>query len=208
LGEAALRSGAAAAWRTPAPRPASPTPEDEIEDLPAGLIERVRKGQPEARAELFRRYAPQAREILFLQGMCEDLDDAVQEVFVKVFRATLPAEERFLSWLYTVILNTGRDLGRRRKSRLGLQRRLEEAMPATPATPAIESEQGDPAVKKALRELPAEFREVVALRFYADLALDDIARCQGVPVGTVKSRLHSALSRLRTALIETGTRSG
>jgi RNA polymerase sigma-70 factor, ECF subfamily len=167
----------------------------------------VRKGQPEARAELFRRYAPQAREILFLQGMCDDLDDAVQEVFVKVFRATLPAEERFLSWLYTVILNTGRDLGRRRKTRQGLLRRLEEVAPDSLATPPFEPDQGDPAIKRALRELPMEFRETVALRFYADLPLEEIARCQSVPVGTVKSRLHSALSRLRTALTETGTRS-
>jgi RNA polymerase sigma factor (sigma-70 family) len=165
----------------------------------------LRKGQPEARAELFRRYAPSAREILFLQGMCDDLDDAVQEVFVKVFRATLPAEERFLSWLYTVILNTGRDLGRRRKTRQGLVRRLEEAAPEPLATPAFETARGDPAIRQALRELPAEFRETVALRFYADLPLGEIARCQGVPVGTVKSRLHSALSRLRTALADKGT---
>ena len=168
----------------------------------------MRKGQPEARAELFRRYAPQAREILFLQGMCDDLDDAVQEVFVKVFRATLPVEERFLSWLYTVILNTGRDLGRRRKTRQGLLRRLEEVAPESVATPAFEPTLGDPAIKQALRELPTEFREAVALRFYADLPLEEIARCQGVPLGTVKSRLHSALSRLRTALLETGARSG
>jgi RNA polymerase sigma factor (sigma-70 family) len=178
--------------------------EEEIEELPAGLLERLRKGQPEARAELFRRYAPPARQILFLQGMCDDLDDAVQEVFVKVFRATLPAEERFLSWLYTVILNTGRDLGRRRKTRQGLLRRLEEVAPEPPTTPAFDSGSGDPAVKQALRELPAEFRETVALRFYADLSLEEIAHCQGLPVGTVKSRLHSALSRLRMALIETG----
>jgi RNA polymerase sigma-70 factor (ECF subfamily) len=179
--------------------------EDEIEDLPAGLLQRLRHGQPEARAELFRRYARQAREILFLQGMADDLDDAVQEVFVKVFRATLPDEERFLSWFYTVILNTGRDLGRRRKTRQKLMRRLEEVAPEPLATPAFEASVGDPAVKQALRELPAEFREAVALRFFADLPLDEIARCQGVPLGTVKSRLHSALARLRRALPERGT---
>jgi RNA polymerase sigma-70 factor (ECF subfamily) len=140
--------------------------------------------------------------------MCDDLDDAVQEVFVKVFRATLPVEERFLSWLYTVILNTGRDLGRRRKTRQGLLRRLEETTPASLATPAFEPSIGDPAIKQALSDLPAEFREAVALRFYADLPLAEIARCQDVPLGTVKSRLHSALSRLRAALQETRTSSG
>jgi RNA polymerase sigma-70 factor (ECF subfamily) len=166
----------------------------------------VRRAQPEARAELFRRYAPQVRKILFLQGLCDDLDDAVQEVFLKVFRAKLPREETFLGWFYRVILNTGRDLGRRRKSRQGLMHRLiAVAPPETAAPPAHELVQiGDPDLREALRSLGPEFREVVALRFFADLSLDEIARCLEVPTGTVKSRLHTAMARLRTSLVAAG----
>ena len=69
----------------------------------------MRRGQPEARAELFRLYAPQVRRILYLQGFCEEVDDAVQEAFIKVYRAEIPREEAFLAWFYRVILNTGRD---------------------------------------------------------------------------------------------------
>jgi RNA polymerase sigma-70 factor (ECF subfamily) len=166
----------------------------------------VRRAQPEARAELFRRYAPQVRKILFLQGLCDDLDDAVQEVFIKVFRAKLPREETFLGWFYRVILNTGRDLGRRRKSRQGLMHRLiTVAPPDTTAPPAHEVAQiGDPDLRDALQSLGPEFREVVALRFFADLSLDEIARCLEVPTGTVKSRLHTAMARLRTSLVAAG----
>ena len=166
----------------------------------------MRRAQPEARAELFRRYAPQVRKILFLQGLCDDLDDAVQEVFLKVFRAKLPREETFLGWFYRVILNTGRDLGRRRKSRQGLMHRLiAVAPPETAAPPAHELVQiGDPDLREALRSLGPEFREVVALRFFADLSLDEIARCLEVPTGTVKSRLHTAMARLRTSLVAAG----
>ena len=167
--------------------------------MPPGLLPRLRRGAPEARAEFFRLYAPRAREILFLQGMCDDVDDGVQEVFVKVFRATLPREETFLGWFYQVIVNTGRDLGRRRSSRLRLLRRLTDAAPADVA-PAPEPPAGDRRLRAALQGLAPEFREVVALRFFADLSLDEIARCQHVPTGTVKSRLHTALARLRTAL--------
>jgi len=170
-----------------------------IEGLPPGLLERLRRGTPEARTEFFRRYAPRAREILFLQGMCDDVDDGVQEVFVKVFRASLPQEEAFLGWFYQVILNTGRDLGRRRRSRLRLVRRLTDAAPAD-VVPAPEPPAGDPGLRAALAELRPEFREAVALRFFADLSLDEIAACQGVPTGTVKSRLHTGLRRLRSAL--------
>ena len=159
----------------------------------------MRRGTPEARAEFFRLYALRAREILFLQGMCDDVDDGVQEVFVKVFRASLPREEAFLGWFYQVILNTGRDLGRRRRSRLRLVRRLTDAAPADIA-PEPPPPGADPGLREALRELAPEFRETVALRFFADLSLDEIAACQGVPTGTVKSRLHTAMSRLRTSL--------
>ena len=170
--------------------------------MPDGLVERLRRSQPEARAELFRRYAGQVRRILSLQGYCEDVDDAVQEVFIKVFRATLPREHAFLAWFYQVILNTGRDHGRRRKSRQGLTEKLIAVAPAREAHD--EPQATDPALRSALADLAPELREAVALRFFADLSLEQIARCQETPVGTVKSRLHTAMSRLRTALGEAG----
>ncbi len=171
------------------------------------MLERLRRGTPEARAEFFRLYAPRAREILFLQGMCDDVDDGVQEVFVKVFRTTLPREETFLGWFYQVILNTGRDLGRRRKRSLQLVRRLSDvAQPAV--APAPEPPSGDRPLRDALQALAPEFREVVALRFFADLSLDEIAHCQGVPTGTVKSRLHTALGRLRGSLTRPASAAG
>lgn len=142
------------------------------------------------------------RRILFLQGFCEEVDDAVQEVFIKVYRAQIPREETFLAWFYRIILNTGRDHGRRRKTRYGLMDKLQRIAPdATEDAPAGPA---DPALRDALATLPDELRECVALRFFGDLPLNDIAEAQGVPVGTVKSRLHAAAGKLRAALHETG----
>lgn len=179
--------------------------------MPGGLAARMGRAQPEARAEFFRRYAPQVRRILFLQGLCDEVDDAVQEVFIKVFRADLPAEERFLAWFYRLILNTGRDQGRRRKTRRGLVERLEQlaaersAGTASPSMdPAQHATAADPALRAALDQLTPDFRETVALRFFADLSLESIAAAQDVPLGTVKSRLHTALARLRQVLTEAG----
>jgi RNA polymerase sigma-70 factor (ECF subfamily) len=143
------------------------------------------------------------RQILFLQGYCEELDDAVQEVFIKVYRSQPPADEAFLAWFYRLILNTGRDAGRRRRARLTLAERLE-------ATAAIESavadppHAADPALRAALADLTPELREVVALRYFADLPLEQIAASQEVPLGTVKSRLHTAMNRLRGSLLQRG----
>ena len=162
----------------------------------------MRRGQPEARAELFRQYAPQVRRILYLQGFCEEVDDAVQEVFIKVYRAEIPREEVFLAWFYRVILNTGRDHGRRRKTRYGLMDKLQQISPEATVDPP--SEPGDPALRDALATLPDELRECIALRFFADLPLDEIAKAQDIPVGTVKSRLHGAVKKLKLALDEGG----
>jgi RNA polymerase sigma-70 factor (ECF subfamily) len=180
----------------------SPGQEAVIEELPQGLFAGLLAGRPEARAEFFRRYASQAQRILYLQGFCDEVDDAVQEVFIKVFRARLPAEERFLAWFYQVILNVGRDQGRRRRTKQGLLERLEQISPDStvdaPAAPA------DPALRRALAALSDEFRECVALRFYADLSLEGIAKVQQIPVGTVKSRLHAAMAKLRESLLAEG----
>ena len=114
------------------------------------MLDRLRRGQPEARAELFRRYAPTVRRILFLQGYCEELDDAVQDVFIKVYRSQLPLEETFLAWFYKLILNVGRDAGRRRKTRLSLDERLEAAAPTLPAA-AEAPRAADPALRGGAR---------------------------------------------------------
>jgi len=142
------------------------------------------------------------RRILFLQGYCEEVDDAVQDVFIKVYRSTVPPEETLLPWFYRIIVNTGRDHGRRRRTRHGLLERLQHVSDdqevQAPTGPV------DPALRQALGELPADLRECVALRFFADLALSDIASAQDVPVGTVKSRLHAAMKRLRDSLDQQG----
>ena len=122
------------------------------------------------------------------------------EVFIKVYRAKIPAEETFLAWFYRVILNTGRDHGRRRKTRLGLMDKLQRIAPDGVLDPP--SEPADPALRDALAGLSPELRECVALRFFADLPLDEIAAAQDIPVGTVKSRLHGAMKHLRRSLTE------
>jgi RNA polymerase sigma-70 factor, ECF subfamily len=140
------------------------------------------------------------RRILYLQGFCDEVDDAVQEVFIKVYRAGMPQEERFLAWFYQLILNVGRDQGRRRRTRTGLLQRLEHIAPDATSDPP--SEPSDPALREALASLSPDFRECVALRFFADLSMEEIAQAQEIPIGTVKSRLHSAMNKLRRALHE------
>ena len=142
------------------------------------------------------------RRILYLQGFCDEVDDAVQEVFIKVYRAGMPQEEKFLAWFYQLILNVGRDQGRRKRTHTGLMQKLEHIAPEVSTDPP--SEPADPALRAALSRLSPDLRECVALRFFADLPMDEIAQAQEIPVGTVKSRLHAAMAQLRRALQEQG----
>ena len=77
-----------------------------------------------------------------------------------------------------------------------------EAAPRTdPAILTVRDERSAE-VRDAVLALPEPYREVVALRFFADATLDEIARQTGRPLGTVKTHLHRGLARLRTALGE------
>jgi len=79
-----------------------------------------------------------------------------------------------------------------------LQQIAPDGVADPPAGPA------DPALSAAIATLPSELRECLALRYYADLSLEDIARAQEIPVGTVKSRLHGAAKKLRETLKQAG----
>jgi RNA polymerase sigma-70 factor (ECF subfamily) len=70
-------------------------------------------------------------------------------------------------------------------------------IPAPDSNPGIESRMD---VSRALAKLPHKFREVIVLKFYSGLTQEEIARVLKVPDGTVKSRLHYALGKLRRRL--------
>jgi len=151
----------------------------------------------EAFARLFSQLSPRLyRTALGILGNPHDAGDALQEAGLKAFRyfGTLHEEEAGAAWLTRILINACYDQGRKR-SRLvatGLELEREEA-----AAPEHET---DWELVQAMQQLPEEQRTTVTLRFFQDLTIPQIAHVMGVPDGTVKSRLHTALQRLRTSL--------
>lgn len=94
-------------------------------------------------------------------------------------------------WAYRVGLNWVRSRFRRRRREL-------LGIPYEP--PTWDPEPADPAVGRAVRALPEKHRAVVVLRYSLEWSHEEIAQALGIPVGTVKSRLHRALARLRQEL--------
>ena len=125
-------------------------------------------------------------------------EDAVQEAAVSAWRAfsTLRDEGRARSWFLKIVLNQCRATMRTRwwRSRL-LADRAEGHVAAHDAGADLRVD-----LERALRALSRDQRAVLFLAYQMDLPQDEIARVLGVRVGTVKSRMHRAVARLRSAL--------
>jgi len=127
-------------------------------------------------------------------------EDCVQDAFVSAWRARSslrdPGAER--AWLMTIVANTARS---------HLRRRIPIPTDSVPQDPTTRDPFSDLAVaadlRQALDQLPADQREVIAMRVYLDLSVEETARALKVAQGTVKSRLNRALEALRLIWIPT-----
>lgn len=160
--------------------------------------------QREAFAGLFSQMSPRLyRTALGLLGNPHDAADALQEAGLKAFRYfdKLQQAEAGGAWLTRILIHACYDQGRRRSRQVPSGLELEGTDPGT--VPA----ETDWELVQALQQLPEEQRVTVVLRFFQDLTMGQIAHVMNVPEGTVKSRLHTALARLRSLLRE-GRREG
>jgi len=168
------------------------------------LAIRIRRGEAGAFDVLFDRFAGRLRG--YLVGMVGDAataDDLLQETFLRVYRHIDRYEPRgtFAPWMFRIAGNLAITELRRRRYRRTTP--LEQG-----PEPPGDSERCDPAaihaagarvreVESALSRLPEPQRAVVLLRMRDGMSLEEVARTLGVPVGTVKSRLHHAVRSLR-----------
>jgi len=134
-----------------------------------------------------------------------EAEDAVHDAAIAAWRgfADLRDPTRFDPWFRRILVNECRDRlrDRFRRRAVDVSREAVEAdhphiADASDATAARD------ALGRALVALAPDEQVVVTLRFYADLTVPGIAEMLGIPEGTVKSRLHHAMGRLRRALEE------
>ncbi len=137
-----------------------------------------------------------ARVILTDRAEAEDaVHDAVVTAWTKYSSLREPA--RFEAWFHRIVVNTCRNRLRRAGRRR--ERPIESAEPPV-APDAIGTVHERERMSRAFETLERDHRVVLALRYYRDLPVDEIARLTGVRSGTVKSRLHRAQQRMREVL--------
>jgi RNA polymerase sigma-70 factor, ECF subfamily len=166
------------------------------------LIARVGEGDSGAFEQLYRRYArPVFALALRRLGDRGRAEDAVQETFASIWRsAGSYRRDRGpgAPWLYAVARNAIVD---RRRS-LGPAPAEPVDEPSGDAGPDERAEESWTAwrVHRALAELPEQERKLIELAYWGGLSQSEIADFVGIPLGTVKTRTRSALSRLADAL--------
>jgi RNA polymerase sigma-70 factor, ECF subfamily len=182
------------------------------------LLSRLRRGQREVFGSLVRRYE---RELYgYLRRYLGD-DELAADVFQNTFVAVFVKIKQYepgrpaKPWLYTIATNQAIDALRRKKRR---HERSVDPMPsaddsadaAPPLFELLTSRDVDPAlaaegseqavaVRAAVDQLPDLLRQVIVLAYFQGLKYQEIADVVGIPLGTVKSRLHAAMAKLAEA---------
>jgi len=183
-------------------------------DSDEDLLNRLRAGEREVFGPLVRRYERELFGYLRRYLGDDDLaDDVFQNTFVQVFLKIQQYEPGRAArpWLYAIATNQAIDALRRRNRRgdqradaavtldeEGEPRPLYELIAAPDAGPPDHAEQTETRdqVRDAVNRLPELLRQVVMLTYFRGLKYKDVADILGIPVGTVKSRLHAAVTKL------------
>ena len=176
----------------------------------AGLVRRAQAGDHDAYGELVSMHQEAAFRVAYLLTRSPaEAEDAAQEAFVKAYLAIgrFRAGEPFRPWLLQVVGNEARNRRRALGRRAGLWGRA-VAMFRPDAAPSPEHDvlwhESRVELRAAVAHLRDEERAVVGCRYLLELSEAETAAALGIPAGTVKSRLHRAMGRLRADLGEAG----
>lgn len=170
------------------------------------IIHRARTGDRQAFAALFEQYKNLVfRSAYLILGNTEDAEDALQEVFVLVYRSLGSfdaTKAAFTTWLHRVTIN--HCLNFRRKHNRALLPLDEVMLKSEFPDSHLANEE---AIWQAIHALSEKLQVVVILHYYWELPYAEIAQILEIPLGTVKSRLDLAIKTLRKLLDKQNFRS-
>ena len=189
------------------------------------LIEACLAGRREAFGQLVERYQHRLfHSLVHLLGSTEDAQDAAQDALILAFEklGTFRGESQFYSWLFRIAYNSAvsskrkpgsskRNPGSSKRKTGPMSVSLEARRDASGLEPADLNPSTEPSfgldvsdrqrlVQQALGELSEEFREAIVLKEIEQMSYEEIAEVVGIPLGTVRSRIHRARMELRQKL--------
>jgi RNA polymerase sigma-70 factor, ECF subfamily len=168
----------------------------------ADLIRAYRGGDERGATELVARHLDALGRFLSMGADTADLDDLVQETFIRAFRALdgWRAESAFRTWLMSIASNLLKDHYRRRGRRTMIS--LEERDLRTHDDPAaiLDATEAEQGLQRGLTTLPRLQREVFLLRAQQGLEYEEIARILETTPGAARVHYHNAVKRLKEFL--------
>lgn len=178
------------------------------------LIEGLKKKEMWAYEVLYDKYAPRLGSVIRSYLGTDDVDDVLQETFIKVFKniKKFRGEAKLSTWLYRVAINVCNDIIAKRKRKreylTDFQEDDEKPFLEPPAPNdvfrEVMNELSYEELTNIIAKLPEEDRLLIKLRDIEGLSYEEMAQILGKPNGTIKSRLHYARKRLRHLLEEGG----
>jgi RNA polymerase sigma-70 factor (ECF subfamily) len=169
------------------------------------LITACRSGKTEAFGVLVRRYQDRLYPTVFrLSGCAEDALDLLQEAFLRAYQKLdhFNGESSFYTWVYRIAVNLAfSDLRKRRPDTSGgFPIDPPDERTADDPAASLERAERDEQIQQALGALSPDHRTIVVMKEFDDLSYEEIGAMLGIPVGTVRSRLHRARCELRELL--------
>jgi RNA polymerase sigma-70 factor (ECF subfamily) len=142
---------------------------------------------------------PVFRIAYLLLGDPDEAEDIAQETFVRAYHALkgFDSERPLQPWLLRIASNLAHNRYRSIGRYLGVLTRFARQNPDRIKPTTIQPENDSQALWQAVRQMAKPFQEVIYLRYFLDMSESEMVDMLEVPAGTVKSRLHRALSKLR-----------
>lgn len=176
------------------------------------IVKKAQKGDQNSFRLLYQKYQKKVRSTLYQLCGQENLDDLVQEVFLRVWKGLpkLRKTSTFATWLYRITWNVATDQ-RRQYALNPVQKSTKEDEDNLNNTPSPSQNASnlmqlhyEDLVEQALQQLSIDHRMILVLHDLEDVPQKEISKILGIPTGTVKSRLFYARNAIRKYLSSKG----
>ncbi|MDR3573675.1 MAG: RNA polymerase sigma factor [Anaerolineaceae bacterium] len=164
----------------------------------------IRKDEQAWEALVNEHQQPVFRLAYLFTGDPDEAEDVTQEAFIRAFQSIskFDPERPFRPWVLSIAANLARNRQRGLKRYLGALQRIIgfEAQPDVKLLHDNEQPWEAKTLWQTVRRMSLDDQQVIYLRYFLELSEEETAGALGIPVGTIKSRLHRALKRLRVRL--------
>lgn len=168
----------------------------------AHLIQLTLSGNKEAYSKLYDKTIQEIYKTAhFLIEDKTDVDDVVQEIYIQLYESLrkYDSEKPFRPWLTGLAIKQIHSYRRKRWMRLRIIKKAEEQRKSVQIdfSNDVVSEISNQKLIELIHKLPYKLKQVIILRYLHDYSQEEVAQILHIPIGTVKSRIHAALKKLR-----------